>query len=63
MEGSSFHLGLYIQYLLITYNGEESKKECVCVCISESLCHTLETNKTLYINHTSIFFLKNLVCL
>jgi len=56
MEGSSFHLRLYIQYLLITYNGEESKKECV--CISESLCHTLETNKTLYINHTSIFFKK-----
>ena len=30
------------QYLEITYNGKESEKEYV--CITESLCHTLETN-------------------
>ena len=23
----------YIQYLIITYSGKESKTECVCVCV------------------------------
>ena len=35
----------YIQYLVITYDGKKSEKEKI--YISESLCHTLETNTTL----------------
>jgi len=39
----------YTQHLVITYNGKETEKEYmyVCVCITESLCWTLETNITL----------------
>ena len=42
----------YIQYLVITYNGKDLKKNiymCICIyiCITESLCYTSETNTTL----------------
>ena len=30
----------YIQYLVITYNGKESEKEYIYVCITESLLYT-----------------------
>ena len=44
-----------IQYLVITYNGKESEKAymCVCIylciyiCVTESLCCIYETNTTL----------------
>ena len=39
-----YNIRNYIQYIVITYNGKESEKECV--FITESLCCTLET-KTL----------------
>ena len=53
--------GNYTQYLVITYNAKESEKEYIYthththththtymyVCITESLCCTLETNTTL----------------
>ena len=37
--------GNYIQYLVITYNGKESKKEYI--CIMELLCCSPETNTML----------------
>ena len=36
--------GNYTQYLVITYNGKESKQEYTCVCLTEALCGTPETN-------------------
>ena len=40
--------GNYTQYLSITYNGKESKERIdVYVCITDSLCHTPESNTTL----------------
>ena len=50
----------YTQYFVITYEGKESEKEYThthtyiytYVCITESLCCTLETNTTLLINYT-----------
>ena len=30
--------GNYTQYLSITYNEKESKKECVCVCVCVCVC-------------------------
>ena len=51
-------IGSYTQYLVMTYNGRESEKEnmyvCVCVYIyiTESLCCTPETNTTLLIKCT-----------
>ena len=32
----------------------ESKKEWICICVTDSLCCTAETNTTLYINYTPI---------
>ena len=47
-----------ISYLIISYSGKEYEKECtyICVCvhITESLCHIAETNTILQINHTSV---------
>ena len=46
-----YNTGNYIQYLIITYNGKESKKEHIYIYIyigiTESLCCTPETNATL----------------
>ena len=55
-------MGNYIKDLLITYSGKESEKEFMyrCMCITESLCHTNETNTALLINCTSI---KKKVCI
>ena len=35
---------------------------CVCVCVTESLCCTLETNTNLQVNYASIKVVKNIVC-
>ena len=47
----------YAQYLVMTYNGKESKKEYIYIiyvyiyiCITDSLCCTIETYTTLYIS-------------
>ena len=40
-----YSTGNYIQYLVINHNGKESEKECICT--TESLCCTAETNTTL----------------
>ena len=44
-----YSAGNYTQYLVTTSKGEESEKEhlCIYICITESLCCTLETNITL----------------
>ena len=49
-------MGNYIEDLVITHSGKESEKEFMyrCVCITESLCCTPETNTALLINYTSI---------
>ena len=49
-------MGNYINDLVITYSGKESEKEFTyrCMCITESLCRTNETNTALLINYTSI---------
>ena len=44
-QGPSVQHREYIQHLVITYDGKKSEKEKIYV--SESLCHTLETNTTL----------------
>ena len=45
----------YIQYLIITCNGQESDKRIhIYIYITESLCCTPETNTTQEINYTSI---------
>ena len=46
-QGLPYSRENYIQYIVITYNGKESKKECVYIYITESLCCTPETNTTL----------------
>ena len=40
-----YSTGNYIQYPVVNNNGKEYKKECI--CITESLCCTPETNTTL----------------
>ena len=40
-----YSTGNYIQYPVIIHNGNEYKKECI--CITESLCCTAELNTTL----------------
>ena len=42
--------------VIITYNGKDSEKENMCVCITESLFCTPKTNTTLQINYISITF-------
>ena len=37
----------YIQYPMISHNGKENKKECMHICITESLCCTAVVNTTL----------------
>ena len=47
-ENLLYSTGNYIQYLIINYNGKESKKyRYTYVCITESLCCTPETNTIL----------------
>ena len=54
-----YNTGNYIQYPVINHNGKESKniyiyKIYTCVCVTESLFCTAQTNTTLQINYTSI---------
>ena len=49
-----YSTGNSAQYSVINHNGKEYEKECIYICITESLCCTLEINTTLYTNHTSI---------
>ena len=44
-----YSTGNYIQYPGINHNGKESKKECIRVCITESVCFIAEVNITLKI--------------
>ena len=39
-----YSTGNCIQYPVINHNGKEYKKECVYICITESLCCTAEIN-------------------
>ena len=49
-----YSTGNYIQYPVISHNGEEYDKECIYICITESLCCTAEINTTLLVNYTSM---------
>ena len=42
-----YSIGNYIQYLVTTYDGRESEKEYIDICITESLFCTCETNTAL----------------
>ena len=42
-----YSTGNYIQYPVINHNGKEYEKECICICITESLCCIVEINTTL----------------
>ena len=44
----------YIQYPMVNHNGKDIKKECIYICINESLCCTAVINTTLQINYNSI---------
>lgn len=33
-----YSTGNYIQYLVVTYHGKEYEKQCMYICITESLC-------------------------
>lgn len=49
-----YHTGNYRQHPVLIQNGRESEKECICVCVYESLCYIAEINKILYISYTSL---------
>ena len=52
------------QYCVMTYMGRESKKRVdICIWLTDSPCHTLETNTTLQINYTLTKILKNFTIL
>ena len=56
---SLYSTGNSTQYSAITYMGKESEKVYTCVCITESLRCTPETNTTFQIHYASIkIFLK-----
>ena len=44
-----YSIGDYIQYPVINHSGKEYEKECtyICVCVTESLCCTVEINTAL----------------
>ena len=45
---------------VMAYMGKNLKKVDICICITDSLCYTLEANTTVWINYTLIIvFLKN----
>lgn len=37
---------------MMTYMGEEPKKEWICTCITDLVCCTAESNTKLYTNYT-----------
>lgn len=43
-----------LRYCVITYMGKESEKEQICICVTDLLCCTSETNTT---NYTPIKFI------
>ena len=44
-----YNTGNYVQYLRINYNGKEYEKRMdICICITESLCCTLEINNIVH---------------
>ena len=44
-----------MQYSVMAYMGKEGRKKVdVCICITDSLCCTAETNTTVQINYISI---------
>ena len=49
-----YSTGNCIQCPGINHNGKEYKKECIYICITESICCTAEINTTLQISYTSI---------
>ena len=49
-----YSTGNYIQYPVINHDGIEYAKECIRICITESLCCAAGFNTTLEINYTSI---------
>ena len=42
-----YNMGNYILYPVINHNGKGWEKECIYLCISESLCCTVEVSTTL----------------
>ena len=48
-----YSLGNYVQYPVINLM-EKGMKNNVCIWITESVCYTAETTRTLSINYTSI---------
>ena len=46
-QGHTVSTGNYVQYLVITYNGKESKKKNIYICMTESLYCRPETNTAL----------------
>ena len=42
-----YSTGNYIQSSVINHNGKEYERECIYVCITESLCRIAEINTTL----------------
>ena len=58
---SYYSAGNYIQYHVINYNGKEYAKECIYVCITESLCSTAEINTTLNQLNFNKFLEKNTI--
>ena len=42
------------QYPEMNHNGKEYEKECIYACITESLCHAADINKTLKVNYILI---------
>ena len=62
-----YSIGIYSEYLIITYNGKESEKEYRNICISESFFYIPETNTVnlLYFNlkiesYSIIFYVQRL---
>ena len=53
--------GNLTQCSVMTYMGKESKRVDICICITDSLCRTPETNTTWSINYVSIKTLNVLI--
>ena len=49
-----YSIGNYIQYPVINHSRKEYEKECVYICITESLGCIPEANTTLQVNYTSM---------
>ena len=50
-----YSIGNSTQHAVMAYTGKESKKRVdICICITDSLCYTAETNTTLQLDYTPI---------